>query len=95
MRARRPNLRAVRVDGYRAAVLAALDLTTPGDVILVLYEKLAPMRALLTELGAVPAGGVMLAVGRAAGARMGVASTIGGWASRPAAARRAGTSIKE
>jgi cyanophycin synthetase len=95
MRGRRPNLRAVRADGYRAAVLAALDLATPGDVILVLYEKLAPMRALLTELGAVPAGGVMLPIGRAAGARMGVARTIGGWASRPAAAHHAGTSIKE
>jgi cyanophycin synthetase len=95
MRARRPKLRSVRADGYRAAVLAALDLATPGDVILVLYEKLAPMRALLTELGAVPAGGVMLAVGRAAGARMGVGGTIGGWASRPGAARHAGTSIKE
>jgi hypothetical protein len=55
MRARRPLLRAVRADGYRAAVEAALDLAAPGDVVLVMYEKMAPMLALLAEIGAVPA----------------------------------------
>ncbi|UQU67156.1 cyanophycin synthetase [Couchioplanes caeruleus] len=56
MRGRRPNLRAVRADGYRAAVGEALRLATPGDVVLVMYESLAPMLAHLEELGAVPAG---------------------------------------
>jgi cyanophycin synthetase len=55
MRARRPWLSAVRAPGYRAAVETALDLAVPGDVVLVLYEKMAPMLRLLTELGAVPA----------------------------------------
>ena len=45
MRGRRPKLRAVRADGYRAAVEAALELATPGDVVLVLYEQLAPVLA--------------------------------------------------
>ncbi|MEU4426033.1 cyanophycin synthetase [Actinoplanes sp. NPDC024001] len=57
MRARRPQLSAVRADGYRDAVTRALRLAGPGDVLLVIYEKWAPMRALLAELGAVPAGG--------------------------------------
>jgi cyanophycin synthetase len=55
MRGRRPLLRAVRAHGYRAAVEAALDMAAPGDVVLVMYEKRAPMLALLAELGAVPA----------------------------------------
>jgi cyanophycin synthetase len=45
----------VRTPGYRAAVDAALRLAVPGDVILVLYEKLAPMLNHLESLGAVPA----------------------------------------
>jgi cyanophycin synthetase len=55
MRARRPQLRAIRADGYRAAVTEALRLAAPGDVVLVVYENLQPMLALLGELGAVPA----------------------------------------
>jgi cyanophycin synthetase len=55
MRARRPGLRAVRADGYRSAVSAALRLARPGDVVLVVYEHLRPMLGLLAELGAVPA----------------------------------------
>nr|WP_296076518.1 cyanophycin synthetase [uncultured Actinoplanes sp.] len=55
MRARRPQLRAIRADGYRDAVTAAVRLARPGDVVLVLYEKLDPMLALLASLGAVPA----------------------------------------
>ena len=55
MRGRRPTLRSVRVVGYRAAVEVALRLAAPGDVILVMYEKVTEMFALLDELGAVPA----------------------------------------
>jgi cyanophycin synthetase len=53
MRARRPKLRAIRADGYREAVTEALLLARPGDVLLVLYEKLVPVLTLLAELGAV------------------------------------------
>lgn len=56
MRARRPQIRAVRADGYREAVTAALGMTAPGEVLLVNYEKWGPMRAFLAELGAIPAG---------------------------------------
>jgi cyanophycin synthetase len=55
MRARRPVLHAVRTGDYRAAIEAALRLALPGDVVLVLYEKLDPMMAALSDLGAVPA----------------------------------------
>ncbi|HEU4347366.1 MAG TPA: cyanophycin synthetase [Actinoplanes sp.] len=55
MRARRPWLTAVRAQGYRAAVETALELAVPGDVVFVVYEKMAPMLRLLAELGAVPA----------------------------------------
>ncbi|WP_127503325.1 cyanophycin synthetase [Actinoplanes solisilvae] len=58
MRARRPKLSALRVTGFRAAVTEALGLAEPGDVVLVVYEKLAPVLSLLAELGAVPAGSV-------------------------------------
>jgi cyanophycin synthetase len=54
MRARRPKLRAVLARGCRDAVGEALRLAQPGDVVLVLYEKIEPLLALLTELGAVP-----------------------------------------
>jgi cyanophycin synthetase len=56
MRARRPALHAVRADNYRAAVEAALRLAVPGDVVLVLYEKVEPMMTALSQLGAVPSG---------------------------------------
>jgi cyanophycin synthetase len=55
MRGRRPALRSVRVQGCRAAVEAALGMAGPGDVILVLYEKVPEILALLDELGAIPA----------------------------------------
>jgi cyanophycin synthetase len=55
MRGRRPALHAVRADDHRAAVEAALQLALPGDVVLVLYEKLEPMMTVLSEFGAVPA----------------------------------------
>jgi cyanophycin synthetase len=65
MRGRRPTLRSVRVDGHRAAVQAALRLAAPGDVVLVLYEKVDAMLALLDELGAVPADGLPVSAARA------------------------------
>ncbi|GAA0424260.1 cyanophycin synthetase [Actinoplanes capillaceus] len=74
MRARRPQLTAVRADDYRSAVAAALRLAGPGEVVLVIYEKWEPMRAHLAELGAVPGGtapvlsGITALSSRAAGA---------------------------
>ena len=68
MRARRPKLRAVRAAGYREAVPAALRLAGPGDVVLVLYEKLGPVLELLAEIGAVRGEGVPLPAGLVAGA---------------------------
>jgi cyanophycin synthetase len=56
MRHRRPKLQAVCVDGYREALAESLRQAGPGDVILVLYEKLEPVLSLLAGLGAVPAG---------------------------------------
>jgi cyanophycin synthetase len=56
MRARRPQIRAARVSGFREAVTTGLRMTAPGEVLLVIYEKWGPMRAFLSELGAVPAG---------------------------------------
>jgi len=64
MRGRRPLLQAVRVTGYQAAVEAALRLAVPGDVVLVLYERLGPMLDLLTGLGAVPADSAVVHAGR-------------------------------
>ncbi|MDY7083480.1 MAG: cyanophycin synthetase [Actinomycetota bacterium] len=55
MRARRPGLSSVRAGDCREAVTEALLLARPGDVVLVVYEKLAPVLALLAELGAVSA----------------------------------------
>ncbi|GAA3342706.1 cyanophycin synthetase [Amorphoplanes nipponensis] len=66
MRARRPLLQAVRAAGPRAAVEAALRLAAPGDVVLVLYEKLAPMLDLLADLGAVPGDSTVVHAGRLA-----------------------------
>jgi cyanophycin synthetase len=56
MRARQPKLSARRAVDCRDAVTGALRLARPGDVVLVLYEKLAPVLDLLADLGAVPAG---------------------------------------
>ncbi|MGX6601156.1 cyanophycin synthetase [Micromonosporaceae bacterium Da 78-11] len=58
MRGRRPKLHATRVAGYADAVPEALRQARPGDVVLVLYEKLDPVLSLLAELGAVLVGGV-------------------------------------
>jgi cyanophycin synthetase len=55
MRARRPKLRAVRAQGCRNAVCEALRMAEPGDVVLILYEKISPLLALLDDLGAIPA----------------------------------------
>jgi len=62
MRARRPKLSALRVPGFREAVTEALRMAEPGDVVLLVYEKLAPVLALLADLGAVPAGSVVPAL---------------------------------
>ena len=64
MRARRPLLQAVRACGPRAAVEAALRLAVPGDVILVLYDNLAPLLEVLAGLGAVPAASSVVDVDR-------------------------------
>jgi cyanophycin synthetase len=77
MRARRPKLTAVRAGDYRQAVREALRLAGAGDVVLVLFEKIDPILALLAELGATaseafsmalpsaPAPGAVAAPGRA------------------------------
>lgn len=54
LRGRRPGMRVVRAAGYREAVRDALALAEPGDVVLVLYERLHAMLTYLEELGAVP-----------------------------------------
>ncbi|GIF03499.1 cyanophycin synthetase [Actinoplanes siamensis] len=56
MRARRPQIRVIRAGDYREAVTTGLSLTAPGEVLLVIYEKWEPIRALLGELGAAPPG---------------------------------------
>jgi cyanophycin synthetase len=55
LRARRPKIRSERAAGLRDAVQAAVRGAEPGDVVLVLYEKVQPVLALLQEMGAVPA----------------------------------------
>nr|BFE69610.1 hypothetical protein GCM10020092_029110 [Actinoplanes digitatis] len=60
MRALQPQLHAVRAQGHRAAVEQALRLAAPGDVVLVMYEKLAAVLDHLEELGAVPYGAAVV-----------------------------------
>jgi cyanophycin synthetase len=55
VRGRRPNARCERADDARDAVAAALAMAAPGEAVLLCYEELDPMLALLDELGAVPA----------------------------------------
>ncbi|HET9518446.1 MAG TPA: cyanophycin synthetase, partial [Actinoplanes sp.] len=55
VKGRRPQIRSERAVGVRGAVDAALRMAAPGDVVLVLYEKVEEVLALLDELGAVPA----------------------------------------
>jgi len=74
MRARRPKLRAVRATGYRDAVREGLRLAEAGDVVLVIYEKIGPMFALLAELGAGRGGAVPVPV---AGLRLPVTPALG------------------
>jgi cyanophycin synthetase len=42
---------------------AALRMASPGDVVLVLYEKVDAMLGLLRDLGAVPAEAGLVAAG--------------------------------
>ncbi|MBM2622306.1 cyanophycin synthetase [Actinoplanes sp. LDG1-06] len=66
MRARRPKLTALHAQDARDAVAEALGLARPGDVVLVIFEKLAPVMELLADLGAVSAAEAPLALpGRA------------------------------
>jgi cyanophycin synthetase len=79
MRARRPELTAVRADGCHDAINKALALAVPGDVVLVIYEKWAATRAFLAGLGAAPADGtpvVTLPVTPAPGATPAVARSL-------------------
>ena len=48
----RPGVSCTVVRRYDEAVKAALALAVPGDVVLVLYEKLEPLLRLLAEAGA-------------------------------------------
>ena len=50
----RPAIRYHVTDGPEAALTTALRLVPPGHPVLLLYEKLGPVRALLAELGAKP-----------------------------------------
>ncbi len=50
----RPGIRCRAAGGLAAAVSAALTLATPGDPVLLLYEKLGPVQALLAGIGAMP-----------------------------------------
>ncbi len=50
----RPGIRCRAAAGLPAAVSAALALATPGDPVLLLYEKLGPVHALLAGIGATP-----------------------------------------
>ncbi|MFI5913554.1 cyanophycin synthetase [Dactylosporangium sp. NPDC051541] len=47
-----PQTRCVRVDTIEEAIPAALAMTRPGDVLLLLYEKIEPVLALLEAHGA-------------------------------------------
>jgi cyanophycin synthetase len=62
VRARRPQIRSERAVGLRDAVGAALRLAVPGDVVLVLYEKVDVVLAMLDAMGAVPAEAGLTAV---------------------------------
>ena len=50
----RPGATCETAVGLRQALLAALALARPGEVVLLTYEKLAPVVALLESLGATP-----------------------------------------
>lgn len=52
LRRARPGICCQAADGLAAAVMAALGLASPGSPVLLLYEKLGPVRTLLTEIGA-------------------------------------------
>ncbi|MEU8813116.1 cyanophycin synthetase [Actinoplanes sp. NPDC048796] len=89
MRARRPQLTAVRARGYEEAVPAALRLARAGDVVLVIYEKLDPVLDLLARLGALPAGEAPVPVRLTPPKRPSPASVLFGNGSVPATDRHA------
>ncbi len=63
VRGRRPNARCERVGQVREALTRALEMASAGDVILLCYEKLDAITALLDEFGAVPAQAGLVAAG--------------------------------
>ncbi|MEV4349615.1 cyanophycin synthetase [Actinoplanes sp. NPDC049596] len=86
MRARRPQMTAVRVRGFADAVPEALRLARAGDVVLVLYERLDPVLNLLSGLGARPVGQAPVPVRLTPPKRPSPASVLFGNESVPAAA---------
>jgi len=54
LRSARPGIRARAADGLAGALGAALALAAPENPVLLLYEKLGPVRALLAGMGAAP-----------------------------------------
>jgi hypothetical protein len=52
LRRARPEICCQAADGLAAAVRAALRLASPGSPILLLYERLGPVRTLLADIGA-------------------------------------------
>ncbi|MEE6309052.1 cyanophycin synthetase [Plantactinospora veratri] len=60
---RSPGVRCELAGDAAEALQVALDLAGPGDVVLVVYEKLEPVLALLRSMGAVPAAHPVPAVG--------------------------------
>jgi cyanophycin synthetase len=52
--ARRPEVACTTVHTVADAVPAALAMANPGDVVLLLYEKVEPVLAVLADLGARP-----------------------------------------
>ena len=64
MRRHRPDVTIMPAAGPEQALRSALSLAAPGDQVLFVYEKLAPVHALLASLGATPWPGEDAAGGR-------------------------------
>ncbi|HEX8630372.1 MAG TPA: cyanophycin synthetase [Catenuloplanes sp.] len=63
VRARRPQARCEQAARMPEALHAALAMANPGDVVLVLYEKVEPVLTLLRDLGAEPAHAALVGAG--------------------------------